>query len=133
MEPCSVCMESMDESNSRTLECTHTFHKECLERWKLRMSTCPMCRAPFDKPMYNIKLIIDPIGYEDNLTTSNIQGLIDSFGLDDYAISRFMTSVSFSVMNIDDMRNILEEIGFGSFSSASSNLSSLYTESRTEF
>jgi hypothetical protein len=44
MDPCSICFEELDDS-SATLNCSHIFHKKCVERWFLRAATCPMCRA----------------------------------------------------------------------------------------
>ena len=44
MDPCSICLEVIDET-ATTLHCSHNFHKKCVELWFLRASTCPMCRA----------------------------------------------------------------------------------------
>lgn len=109
---CSVCLShNMNQTNSRTLECGHTFHKNCLERWKLRSHTCPMCRTPFDQPKYKVKITIEPEGIQHETITSNIQSIVDMFGLDSN-FERFMSTISFSVMNDTDLRSILEEIGF---------------------
>ena len=97
--------------NTRTLECGHTFHNHCIERWKRRSSTCPNCRMPFDQPMYRVKVTIDPIGYEREMMTSNIQTIADMFGLDSNA-ERFFSTISFAVSSTNDLRNILNEIGF---------------------
>ena len=127
-DACPVCMVNMTEGASRTLDCGHVFHKTCLERWKIRSSTCPMCRAPFDQPMYRVKLTIDPMGYENELTTSNIQNLVDMFGLDTTSVERFISTISFAVMNTNDLRNILSEVGFPSIIPPGVDFPSLYTE-----
>ena len=110
-ESCPVCMMAMTESNSRRLDCGHTFHTRCLERWKLRSSTCPMCRTPFDQPMYKVKITIEPSNIIDHeFITSNIQNIVDFFELDTTHTERFFSTMSFSVMNNLDLRNILNEL-----------------------
>jgi hypothetical protein len=66
---------------------------------------------PFDQPMYRVKVTIDPIGYEREMMTSNIQTIADMFGLDSNA-ERFFSTISFAVSSTNDLRNILNEIGF---------------------
>lgn len=127
-EQCPVCLLQMTPQNSRRLDCNHTFHTHCLERWKRRSHTCPMCRAPFDQPRYKVKIIIEPDGIQHETITSNIQSLVDTFGLD-ANFERFVSSISFSVMNETDLRSILEEIGFVP---PGMNFTSLNTERRTE-
>jgi hypothetical protein len=42
---CSVCLDCFDHTAlHRTLECTHKFHPECVDRWLLHSPICPMCR-----------------------------------------------------------------------------------------
>lgn len=101
----------MHDQSSRTLDCGHTFHTHCIERWKRRSSTCPNCRTPFDQPMYRVKVTIDPIGYEREMVTSNIQSIAEMFGLDNN-VERFFSTISFAVSSTEEMRNILSEIGF---------------------
>ena len=45
---CSICYSDMTDSNDRTLECGHVFHKKCIGTWfgQKVEKTCPMCRAP---------------------------------------------------------------------------------------
>lgn len=105
-------MNTMTEASSRELECGHVFHKACLERWRRQSSTCPNCRSPFDQQMYKVRITIDPIGYEHETVTSNIQSLADMFGLDT-SIERFFSTINFAVTNVNDLRNVLNEIGFG--------------------
>lgn len=108
---CSVCLASMTEASSRRLECGHVFHKACLDRWRRQSSTCPNCRAPFDQQMYKVKISIEPIGFENETVTSNIQSIADMFGLDT-SIERFFSTINFAVTNMNDLRNVLNEIGF---------------------
>lgn len=127
-DQCSVCLVQMTPQNSRRLDCGHTFHSGCLERWKRRSHTCPMCRAPFDQPRYKVKISIEPDGIEHETITSNIQSLVDTFGLDSN-FERFVSTISFSVMNENDLGSILQEIGFVP---PGMNFSSFNTERRTE-
>jgi len=41
---CTICMELIEPSNTRSLNCSHTFHKTCVERWLNNRNTCPLCR-----------------------------------------------------------------------------------------
>jgi hypothetical protein len=43
---CPICIENFKEGEYyRTLECKHSFHKKCIDRWfKKDHSDCPMCR-----------------------------------------------------------------------------------------
>lgn len=104
----------MTEASSRRLGCGHVFHRQCLERWTRQSSTCPNCRASFaEQQVYKVKITIEPVGYEQETVTSNIQSIADMFGLDT-SIDRFFSTINFAVTNVNDLRNILSEIGFGS-------------------
>ncbi|KAE9610276.1 putative transcription factor C2H2 family [Lupinus albus] len=43
---CMVCLTDFEEGDKvRTLECKHTFHKDCLDNWLQKYcATCPLCR-----------------------------------------------------------------------------------------
>jgi len=43
---CPICIEEFKENEYyRTLECTHHFHKRCIDKWfRKDHSDCPMCR-----------------------------------------------------------------------------------------
>ncbi|KXS18671.1 hypothetical protein M427DRAFT_42342 [Gonapodya prolifera JEL478] len=42
--PCSICLETLG-GETEALKCRHTFHKACVEAWRKKKPTCPMCRA----------------------------------------------------------------------------------------
>ena len=44
---CAVCLSKFSEGESvRKLNCKHTFHKDCLDKWLQKcLATCPLCRA----------------------------------------------------------------------------------------
>ena len=41
-EMCSICYENIGDGVQ--LQCEHVFHDECISRWFLKHTTCPMCR-----------------------------------------------------------------------------------------
>eukprot|EP00003_Mantamonas_plastica_P004983 TRINITY_DN13999_c0_g1_i1.p2 TRINITY_DN13999_c0_g1~~TRINITY_DN13999_c0_g1_i1.p2 ORF type:complete len:173 (+),score=58.43 TRINITY_DN13999_c0_g1_i1:538-1056(+) len=45
-EMCIVCMENNPEV---VLSCAHSYCKSCIDEWKERSNTCPMCRAVADQ------------------------------------------------------------------------------------
>lgn len=44
--PCPICMDEFCRGEyQRTLECSHVFHKKCIDKWfKKDKNDCPMCR-----------------------------------------------------------------------------------------
>lgn len=43
---CPICLDPMAVVNENyKLNCNHTFHKECLQRWLETKNICPMCRT----------------------------------------------------------------------------------------
>jgi len=126
-EQCAVCWSGMTDTTSRKLDCGHTFHTRCLDRWKRRSATCPMCRTPFDQPRYRVRLTIEPDGQDIEMITSNIANISNLFGIDN-TMDEFFTDIRFAVDNFEILNEILREIGF-----PSSNLTSLNAVSTTEF
>jgi hypothetical protein len=42
---CPVCLEQFKEGfYKRTLRCSHTFHKKCIDKWLNKNCVCPICR-----------------------------------------------------------------------------------------
>ena len=41
---CSICLEKLNK-NKVYLNCSHYFHKDCINNWKTRNNTCPICRT----------------------------------------------------------------------------------------
>lgn len=42
---CAVCFEGIKRLQTyRQLECSHYFHKQCIDQWFQRKLSCPMCR-----------------------------------------------------------------------------------------
>ncbi|XP_074520579.1 uncharacterized protein LOC141785881 [Halichoeres trimaculatus] len=53
---CLICHNDLNKGNggTRELQCTHTFHKECIEEWFWRKQSCPTChvQVTIPQPMY---------------------------------------------------------------------------------
>ena len=47
LRDCSVCKEDLEEGSIiiKLPRCAHVFHAECLQRWLLYQSWCPVCRT----------------------------------------------------------------------------------------
>ena len=45
-DECSICLDC--ENKDIITICGHTFHSKCLNQWKIREVTCPICRAYLD-------------------------------------------------------------------------------------
>ncbi|KAE9614120.1 putative transcription factor C2H2 family [Lupinus albus] len=49
-DTCAVCLNEFEEVDEirRLANCTHVFHRGCLDRWiGYHQRTCPLCRTPF--------------------------------------------------------------------------------------
>lgn len=44
---CSICLENIHFGDLiKCCNCSHCFHKDCIERWLQDNKTCPLCRRP---------------------------------------------------------------------------------------
>jgi len=43
---CSICQEEFQEGSKDVMKikCKHLFHKQCIDAWFTKHSTCPLCR-----------------------------------------------------------------------------------------
>ena len=111
---CSICLSVVRKTRgTRALPCGHLFHTRCIERWKTRCSTCPMCRKRFDVPVYRVSIIIE------NTSTSNSQAItINSSNIHeifeqlDVSTDNDNTRLYFDIENIDDLETLLADLGF---------------------
>jgi hypothetical protein len=109
---CSICLASMTMTNSKKLDnCTHMFHTRCIDKWRKKQNSCPVCREPIEHIKYTINIHIEPIGLRSSMTTSNVSNITNLFGLD-HNLENFMTDIQFSSNVEEDIRHILQEIGF---------------------
>ena len=45
IDQCSICLENfMKKDKKILLNCSHEFHKKCLQEWLNKNNTCPLCR-----------------------------------------------------------------------------------------
>lgn len=53
MMDCTICLESILETNGRKLVCGHLYHKKCIADWLDTSDACPLCRKTIidDAPM----------------------------------------------------------------------------------
>jgi len=112
---CPVCLSDMVMSMCRTLDCGHTFHHRCLERWKRTSRTCPMCRVPFDQPAYKVRISVQRIADNhvstDAYTTSNVSGIVNAFGMDPFVDPRFVTDILFEIAGHESISDVFRELG----------------------
>lgn len=71
---CVICQESVKDMQKTTLDCTHSFHTDCIIRWFRRGITfCPLCK---DDPMNISQNNSEAEESEVELTMSDIEDLI---------------------------------------------------------
>jgi len=47
---CAICMTEFEkDENLRSLQCTHYFHRECIDKWLSVGTTCPVCKGEVDE------------------------------------------------------------------------------------
>jgi hypothetical protein len=44
-EACPICLSTLDKDIGKGSICRHAFHKSCINKWLIKNSTCPVCRA----------------------------------------------------------------------------------------
>ena len=85
MSECSICLETIEKSELKELECKHKFHKSCLKKWEKNLENghkCPYCRKEYKEPSniyesYIEGFLIDEpcIYYEDEEICEDMFGL----------------------------------------------------------
>lgn len=121
---CVVCLGPMSHHQAnRTLPCGHIFHSKCVDRWKRSCPgdpTCPMCREPFDTPLYRCRLIIERVSDSqravENFDAENIQEIVESFGIDFRSLmhtgsGRLYTDIHFDIEPSEVLEDVLRELG----------------------
>lgn len=76
---CSICLSSFESSSSGVtqLECKHSFHSSCLEKWMKVSNTCPLCRRESDTYiMYYINIKINKKYNSKSIESHNVGPLV---------------------------------------------------------
>lgn len=117
---CSVCFLNMSDNTTRSLECGHTFHRRCVERWKMACTgspTCPMCRTPFDVPQYRciltIQRVADGATTQQDVPMTDMERVVRELGLQlrELTDEGVRMDVGFNVEQNEDIRYVLQELG----------------------
>jgi hypothetical protein len=109
---CSICLASMTRTNSKKLDnCIHDFHTKCIDKWRKKHNSCPVCRKPIDDIQYTVSIRIEPGNLRSNIVTNNVASISTLFGVE-HNLENFLTEIQFSSSVEDDIRHILQEIGF---------------------
>lgn len=118
---CSMCLGYMNR-DTRELPCNHSFHTRCIDRWKETCTgdpTCPMCRAPFDVPIYRCRLIIERVA-DGTVTTnefdsSNVRSIVAGFGIDLRTLESggdmVRSEIHWDIEPHEDLATVLEQLG----------------------
>lgn len=54
-DTCVICLVSMADTSTRSLECGHVFHTECLNYWEVNSNLCPCCRKDMKQPLVALR------------------------------------------------------------------------------
>ena len=46
-ELCPICLCQLSDQKCGTLECKHTFHYSCIDKWLRTSAICCVCRKPY--------------------------------------------------------------------------------------
>jgi NACalpha-BTF3-like transcription factor len=101
MEVCSICFESLEDDKIHTTKCSHSYHKECLEKWLNRNNTCPICRTKIKE--------IDNIRNRETYTDEAIMGVFFSANTYIYRIPRNETHFNVAEQRVEINSLIVEE------------------------
>lgn len=106
-------MEETPTQEWKTLPCNHTFHQDCIVRWRdSGKVTCPICREEFEPQLYTVSITIEPPGISASRVTSNIARIVDMFSFDVDASGMYVTSIAMSILGLSDVQGLVEELGF---------------------
>ena len=57
---CPICIESIAKEDSKNLKCSHTFHNDCITKWFVESSICPVCRDDMShEPLIQFKFQVE--------------------------------------------------------------------------
>jgi hypothetical protein len=82
--PCSICLESLNNGDVSNLRCNHSFHRDCINRSITQQNnnsivpTCPLCRTNIHGENRNTSLPEHLLPYSHGITESEITRAIVS-------------------------------------------------------
>ena len=88
-DKCSICLNSLTESDVYKTHCGHLFHKDCFEQLKKRFDTCPMCRA---------SLAVEEIKKKDNAVVNQIRDVSE----EEREEERRLINLALAIINRDN-------------------------------
>jgi hypothetical protein len=117
MDSCAICLNPVRRTrNTPELKCGHVFHAGCLEDWEEKGGeTCPLCRKTLSGAEFRVTLTIENLNKQTsntvNLPMESIRSLVEQLHLDDGDLANFSTEINFDVNNLDELREVLGELG----------------------
>lgn len=110
---CSICMLPVRTRGTRTLDCSHTFHKKCIEKWKHTGNyTCPVCRADFDPPRFKATISVEPLtDMGQNIYTALSGATAENIARSIHLQEGMGAELRFTVENVGEINNVLQEMG----------------------
>ena len=58
---CSICLEELKLYQIKRLKCNHSFHINCINKWKIKKNICPICRKQIDINERKNKSCLNPL------------------------------------------------------------------------
>ena len=111
-EQCTICLYNVCKSG-RSLDCGHTFHNRCIEKWKATGKYhCPICRHEFDVPKYKVRILIqntkDDIQHVFSTVLDRFNTFLDAVGTADM---EGLTEIEVDIPDDDDLSSFLLDLG----------------------
>ena len=80
---CCICYEKLEIKPSKTLQCEHKFHTDCIDHWiilrtiQIRDPNCPLCKAEIDVTELDLYQVAIDLQLDNQLiSTQNLQNSI---------------------------------------------------------
>lgn len=55
-EPCPICLEDMEpDEDIASFECSHRYHRKCIDQWMQKSKTCPQCHKPLVEGKFDVE------------------------------------------------------------------------------
>lgn len=80
---CTICLLDYTEETKKTTECSHIFHRECLDKWLETNNSCPLCRTLLQKQQHFPILNGTPTFGSVSVTLDEVWSLIESIAAAD--------------------------------------------------